>query len=425
MYRSLHINYTNTRTELCKIGAKYDTDKSSQRDDANAVRHCHPYTCFYHSLFRHHRNTLSPLRICELGILHGASLKMWREYFTNVSIYGFEYNTDFIREFQESEFDNVPTHIRDLLSPVHLETVDVTNRSSISAQFAKVGVTYDLIIEDTTHQMPDQINVIHEVIPYLNPGGMLIIEDIFLRYNEADYKRLLADIEHEFQDIYFVTLDHKNRISEGWNNDKLLILVKKGAPPIFRNKKRLTIITPSIRPENIPKLYQSINFKYVDKWHIVYDGTKIAENPLVYGSNHPQIHEHIYTGIGNTGNPQRNYILDLLEGESCNTFIYFLDDDNLIHPHLYHLIDIADDKRIYTFDRIQPNGFIIYGQNPVANQVDTAQFLADYSLISNIRWIPHLYNADGIYIELCCYLNTDKHIYVRNPLAYYNSLVPK
>ncbi len=126
MYRSFNIHYTNTRTELCRIGAKYDTDKSSQRTNSNIYRHCHPYTCFYHSLFRHHRNTSTPLRICELGILHGASLKMWREYFSNVDIYGFEYNTDFIRQFQETEFDNVPSHIINLISPVYLVYMYVT-----------------------------------------------------------------------------------------------------------------------------------------------------------------------------------------------------------------------------------------------------------------------------------------------------------
>lgn len=412
MFRSLKINYNNTRTELCKIGAKYDTDKSSQRVNPDADHHCHPYTCFYHSLFRNHRHT--PIHICELGILHGASLRMWREYFYNVKINAFEYNTEFIRKFKKTEYDDIPESIAAYIPPIHIETIDVTNRANISHQFGLVGNTYDLIIEDTTHQMPDQINVIFEVLPYLNPGGMLIIEDIFLKYDEAEYKRQLAPIIHEFQDIYFVTLDHKNRLSHGWNNDKLLVLIKAGAPSIFKNQKRMTIITPSIRPENIPKLYDSINFDYVDKWHIVYDGKKIAQNPHLYAT-HPQIHEHVFTGIGTSGNPQRNYVLDLID--NMDTYIYFLDDDNVIHPSLYHLLDIADDKRIYTFDSTKIPGHI-----PSPSFIDSAQFLADFSIISNIRWIPHLYTADGVYIEVCHYLNIDKWIYVNHVMANYNHL---
>ena len=46
------INYHNYSTELCEIGKKYDTDKSSQRKYITYLRHCHPYTIFYDNLFK-------------------------------------------------------------------------------------------------------------------------------------------------------------------------------------------------------------------------------------------------------------------------------------------------------------------------------------------------------------------------------------
>jgi hypothetical protein len=225
----------------------------------------------------------------------------------------------------------------------------------------------------------------------------------------------------QLQDAYFVQLDHTNRISTGWDNDKLLVLVKKGATTQFQPQKKLTIITPSVRPENIFRLYQSLRMEYVDKWFIVYDGSRIAENPLLFQNAHPQICETVYTANETSmcGNTQRNHILDIIErDQSCaGTYLYYLDDDNLGHPNLYLLLDKIDDGRIYTFDSTTRSG-----NEPVINQIDTAQFLADISLVRGLRWVPYLYNADGHYIENACYLNREKWVYVKHTMAYYNIL---
>ena len=97
------INYNSNKSELCEIGKTYDTDKSSQRLNVTDMRHCHPYTLFYDALFKNKKN--EKLEIAELGILDGASLLMWREYFTNSNIYGFEYNNNFINNFKQ-KFNN-------------------------------------------------------------------------------------------------------------------------------------------------------------------------------------------------------------------------------------------------------------------------------------------------------------------------------
>ena len=84
---TLKINYHSNSSELCEIGKKYDTDKSSQRNNVTDTRHCHPYTLFYENLFKSKRN--EKLVMAELGILEGASLRMWQEYFPFTDIYGF------------------------------------------------------------------------------------------------------------------------------------------------------------------------------------------------------------------------------------------------------------------------------------------------------------------------------------------------
>ncbi|NDB86907.1 MAG: hypothetical protein EB127_30090 [Alphaproteobacteria bacterium] len=86
---------------------------------------------------------------------------------------------------------------------------------------------YDIIIEDTTHRFEDQIRVIEQVHPYLKPGGILIIEDIFKSTDINEYYNALQPILHHFQSYYFVELDHDRRYSAKWNNDKLFVLVKR------------------------------------------------------------------------------------------------------------------------------------------------------------------------------------------------------
>lgn len=402
---SLNIDYKSNCSELCLIGQKYDTDKSSMRYNVTNQRHCHPYTLFYDSLFKSKKN--EKLEIAELGILEGASLLMWNEYFTNVNLYGFEYDYNLIKNFKD-KYNN---------SRIKLSHIDVTDKESIQISFKNVNMMYDIIIDDTTHQFEDQIRVIENSYQYLKPGGVLIIEDIFKSYNETDYIKRLNPILQHFQDYYFVELDHVNKKSTGWDNDKLFILIKSGAEPIFKNNNKMTIITPSYRTNNLITLKNSINFDYVDEWIIVYDGSKISENPNIFSNeNNDKIKEYVFTGEGISGNQQRNYALSTIK--NTDTFIYYLDDDNIIHPSLYKLMNIVDKNKMYSFN--QEDG--IKGNTVVRNHIDTAMILIHYNLCNNIIWNIREYGADGYYIEECYNKNKNKYIYVNNDLCYYNKL---
>jgi len=403
---NLKINYNNNSSELCEIGRKYDTDKSSKRDNVSDIRHCHPYTLFYHGLFKNKRD--EPLNIAELGILDGGSLCMWQEYFTNAEIYGLEYNNDqFINNFKEN-FDN---------DRITLSNIDVTNKESIENIFSELNILYDIIIEDTTHQFEDQIRVIENTYQYLKPGGIMIIEDIFKIYDENSYISRLGPILDNFQDYYFIELDHINKNSTGLDNDKLFILIKGGGDSIFKNTNKITIITPSYRVDNIPRIRESINFDYVDEWIIVYDESKIIKNPKLFeNQENNKIKEYIYTcnNEGISGNPQRNYALDKIT--NIDTILYYLDDDNLIHPNLYRLLNVMDNDKLYTFNQYER----LKGNNVRLGYIDTAMFIIPYKLCNNQRWVLDKYEADGIYIIECYNNNTNNHVFVDNELCYYN-----
>ena len=85
---------------------------------------------------------------------------------------------------------------------------------------------FKIIIEDSTHEFDDQIRVIKNITNFLEPGGYLIIEDIFHEPKnlEKKYYESIKKYEHLFEKIYFIECNHINKYSPGWNNDKLLIM---------------------------------------------------------------------------------------------------------------------------------------------------------------------------------------------------------
>lgn len=407
MFR-FNINYHEYSTTLCEIGKKYDTDKSSLRNDIMNTRHCHPYTIFYDNLFKNKKNHI--LNIAELGILKGSSLLMWKEYFTNADIYGFDNDLNLINDFIQNNNND----------RIKLSHIDVLNKDSIFNTFNDLNIQFDIIIDDTTHIFEDQIRVIENTYQFLKPGGIMIIEDIFKSYIEQDYIDKLQSILHNFQNYYFIELDHVNRNSTGWDNNKLFVLIKNGDEPIFNNTNKITIITPCYRIDNLVKLKKSIDFKYVDEWIIVYDGNKITENPYIFKNDETnKITEYIYICDegGISGNSQRNYALNHINNEE--TLLYYLDDDNIIHPDLYKLLSIIDNNNMYTFDQVNR----IKGNNPIINKIDTAMVIIPFKLCKDLRWIIDLYNADGHYINACYEQNKKNHIYVNNDLCYYNYVI--
>jgi predicted O-methyltransferase YrrM len=346
--------------------------------------------------------------MAELGILEGGSLRMWQEYFSNTEIYGFEYADHYINHYKNN-FN---------MDRITLSKIDVTSQQSISQTFSELDIQYDIIIEDTTHQFEDQIRVIENTYPFLKPGGVMIIEDVFKSYDEKDYLARLKPILHHFQDSYFVELDHVNRVSTGWNNDKLFILVKGGAEPIFKNENKLTIITPSYRVDNLLSVKNSIDFAHVEEWIIVYDGSKITENPNLFAADEHgnKIKEYVHHGEGISGNPQRNYALTKISNP--DTFLYYLDDDNIVHPSLFHLVKVMDKNKMYTFNQYKG----LRGNNVNVKCIDTAMFMIHYPLCAGITWDKHKYDADGFYIRECYVTHQKNHVFVDNELCYYNKM---
>jgi len=230
--------------------------------------------------------------------------------------------------------------------------------------------------------------------------------------------------------------------------------------------KRITVITPSYRINNLIKIKKSINFNYIDEWIIVYDGTIVRKNPHLFKDTE-KIKEYLVAPAFKDFNPHqrqtvmRNYALDKVSHK--NTYIYYLDDDNTIHPNLYKLLDRAEGGKLYTFNQqwYSVRGYVGKGgvtryrrtfrstrpycrckgrewrhlsisQRARSKHIrhrcvwgDTGQMLIDYSICADIRWDEDFENsADGNYIKECYKQNQDSWVYIDDTLCYHNSLRP-
>ena len=181
----------------------------------------------------------------------------------------------------------------------------------------------------------------------------------------------------------------------------------------------LTIITPSCRQANIPKLYDSIDLDKIDKWIIVYDTSKNRKYTKLY--DNPKILEVECDRIGKVGHPQRNFGMNLVD----DGFIYFLDDDNIIHPNFWNIIDSLIPGKFYTFDQLRniKKQQILKGNNIKIDNIDTAMFIVHKSQIGNIKWIENKYNADGYFICNIFNKNPHSHVYINTVGCYYNYLI--
>ena len=138
-----------------------------------------------------------------------------------------------------------------------------------------------------------------------------------------------------------------------------------------------------------------------------------------------KIKEYIYTDLNSiSGNAQRNYALTKVTNPDA--LLYYLDDDNLLHPNIYNLLNIIDNNKMYTFNQyntLNGNKYnILNGNNIQVNSIDTAMCIIPYKLCKDEKWILNLYHADGYYIVNCYNKNKDVHIFVNNNLCYYNKL---
>ena len=244
MINKINIETTNSITELCLIMARNGTDKSPlvspllSRNDKNShgalsiidnivdkpCEYAHGYTGIYNFLFQPFRH--KEIKFGEIGVHYNRSIKGWREWFSKAEIHGFEWMKEFITNAQADNLSNVYYHY-----------INVLEKDSIHKAMNQAGGNFDIIIEDSCHLLETQVNVIETVHSYLNPGGMLIIEDIFPLiknkdnrghgdYVEEELSEAIEPFKKYYSDILFIGPQHKYKYTGLYGETRMLILYK-------------------------------------------------------------------------------------------------------------------------------------------------------------------------------------------------------
>lgn len=122
----------------------------------------HYYTKWYNFYFNNIR--LDNLNILEIGIGRGLSLEMWKEYFKNSDIYGIEKNKFIIKKRVLKRFK---IFVGEKIDKYFLKDV-----------CEKITEGFDIIIDNGSDILEDQIDTFEILFEELNPGGIYVIEDL-------------------------------------------------------------------------------------------------------------------------------------------------------------------------------------------------------------------------------------------------------
>ena len=100
-------------------------------------------------------------KFVEVGIDKGGSLELWRDYFTNATVYGLDINIEVDINHERIE----------------LKRLDQSSTEQLK-EFAQECSEIDVIIDDGSHRMRDQQITLATLFKSLKPGGIYILEDL-------------------------------------------------------------------------------------------------------------------------------------------------------------------------------------------------------------------------------------------------------
>ena len=169
----------------------YGTDKGEPKSFVDG---------FYQEKFEPLRN--KKITLVEIGVRSGASLKLWKEFFSKrATIIGIDNFTDFNQH-------KIPYHEEWLSDGVQFIDGDGYAQETVD----KIDGGIDILIDDGPHTSQSHQKLLELYIPKMNKGGYIIIEDI--SYNPDV---IFSYVPEELQDDAYVC-------DFGGYDDRLIII---------------------------------------------------------------------------------------------------------------------------------------------------------------------------------------------------------
>tara|TARA_Y100000768_G_scaffold139296_1_gene103787 strand:+ start:230 stop:1078 length:849 start_codon:yes stop_codon:yes gene_type:complete len=151
--------------------------KPSKQEDKKII--AHGYAKIYEKYLKEHKDEY--LNIIELGSFYGNASAAFYFYFKNAQIYSADINPDMYL-YRSKRLKNFFT--------------DTSSRTSIEKNILSRNIEFDLIIEDASHMLKDQIISLFILFKNLKPGGFFIIEEIDFPEKREDMR-----VGQEFPDL--------------------------------------------------------------------------------------------------------------------------------------------------------------------------------------------------------------------------------
>lgn len=149
--------------ELSELAKHYVCDKGEARIQGHES---HKFTLIYYELFNPIKDKVK--NVLEIGINRGGSLRMWRDYFPNATIYG-------VDDKRNSLFtdERIVTFAGSQEVPL-----------DIKSEVENLKKKFDIIIDDGSHRHDHQQKTISALFKFLKLGGLYIIEDLHCAFYE-------------------------------------------------------------------------------------------------------------------------------------------------------------------------------------------------------------------------------------------------
>jgi len=161
------------------------------------------------------------LRILEIGVQRGKSLKMWYDYFPNAIIFGYDI----------ARWSKMTRLNRDR---VFAFSGDQSKREDLNKFIQMYGGDFDIIIDDGSHYSEHQFVTLGCLFYYLKSNGMYFVEDLQAPDSQL-FRNTMREwagerdwntnflFPHEKQNL----IEHKSNIRFIDDGDKLLLIEKR------------------------------------------------------------------------------------------------------------------------------------------------------------------------------------------------------
>lgn len=135
----------------------------SSRTDKNTT---HSYLPLYQNLLSHKKETAK--HVIEVGVQHGGSIKLWRDFFTNAVVHG----VDVI------DIHSIWGGIKNDPNIVLHASTDAYDSEFVTNQFLNKNIQFDFLLDDGPHTLQSMKQFIVLYSQIMTHDGILIIEDV-------------------------------------------------------------------------------------------------------------------------------------------------------------------------------------------------------------------------------------------------------